>query len=70
MAKAVVSYSEDTKEVKIVVPRGTKPGDLGGIVELCNTAIFAPPRLCNTCLSGRQWQIVEEAPEVTQVDLD
>ena len=70
MAKATVSYSEATHEIKVVVPRGTKPTELGGIIELCNTAIFLPPRICNTCLSGRQWLIAEEAPEVVQVDLD
>jgi hypothetical protein len=70
MAKATVSYSEETKEVKVVVPRGTKSADLGRIVELARTALFPNPRLCSTCFSGRNWQIVEEAPEVTHVDLD
>jgi hypothetical protein len=70
MAKAVVSFSEETKEVQIVVPRGTKSADLGKIIELARLKVFPAPRLCHTCLSGRQWQIAEEAPEVTQVDLD
>jgi hypothetical protein len=70
MAKATVSYSEQTHEIKVVVPRGTKSADLGKIVELCRTTLFPPSRFCNTCVSGRNWVIAEEAPEVTQVDLD
>jgi hypothetical protein len=53
-----------------VVPRGTKSADLGRIVELCRTKLFPPSRFCNTCVSGRNWVIAEEAPEVTHVDLD
>ncbi len=70
MAKATVSISEETNAVKVVVPPGTKWTEVGKIVELCTTVVFRPPRLCNTCLSGRVLQIVEELPEVTQVDLD
>jgi hypothetical protein len=70
MAKATVSYSEETKQVKIVVPRGTKSADLHRIVERARTVLFPNPRLCSTCFSGREWNIVEEAGEVTQVDLD
>lgn len=70
MAKATVSYSEETKKIHLLVPRGTKSTELGKIVELARLKVFPAPRLCNTCLSGRQWQIQEEAPEVTQVDLD
>ncbi len=70
MAKATVSISEDTNAIKIVVPPGTKWTDVGKIVEQCTTVVFRPPRLCNTCISGRVLQIVEELPEVTQVDLD
>ena len=70
MAKATVSISEETNAVKIVVPPGTKWTDVGKIVELCTTTVLRPPRLCNTCISGRVLQIVEELPAVTQVDLD
>lgn len=70
MAKVTVSYSEETKQVKIVVPRGTKSADLSRIVERARTTLFPNPRLCSTCFSGRQWEIVEQAPEVAEVDLD
>jgi hypothetical protein len=70
MAKATVSIIEETNAVKIVVPPGTKWTDVGKIVELCTTVVFRPPRLCNTCISGRVLQIVEELPAVTEVDLD
>jgi|GEM_PF-4860981 len=70
MAKATVSILEETNAVKIVVPPGTKWTEVGKIVERCATVAFRPPRLCNTCISGRVLQIVEELPEVTQVDLD
>jgi hypothetical protein len=69
MAKATVSISEETNAVKIVVPPGTKWTEVGKIVELCTTKVFGPPRLCNTCISGRVLQIVEELPAVTQVDI-
>ncbi len=70
MSKATVSISEETNAIKIVVPPGTKWTDVGKIVELCTTTFLRPPRLCNTCISGRVLQIVEELPAVTQVDLD
>jgi hypothetical protein len=70
MSKATVSISEETNAVKVVVPPGTKWTDVGRIVELCTSVVFRPPRFCNTCLSGRQLQIVEELPEVTEVNLD
>lgn len=70
MSKATVSVSEETNAIKIVVPPGTKWTEVGKIVELCTTRILQPPRLCNTCISGRVLQIVEELPAVTQVDLD
>lgn len=70
MAKATVSISEETNAIKIVVPPGTQWTEVGKIVELCTTTILRPPRLCNTCISGRVLQIVEELPAVTQVDLD
>jgi hypothetical protein len=69
MSKATVSISEETGAMKIVVPPGTKWTDVGKIVELCTTSVLRPPRLCNTCISGRVLQIVEELPAVTQVDL-
>ena len=70
MSKATVSISEETNAVKIVVPPGTKFTDVGRIVELATSALIQPPRLCNTCLSGRVLQIMEELPGVTQVNLD
>jgi hypothetical protein len=70
MSKATVSISEETNAIKIVVPPGTKWTDVGKIVELCTTTILRPPRLCNTCISGRVLQIVEDLPEVTTVDLE
>jgi hypothetical protein len=70
MSKATVSISEETNAIKIMVPPGTKWTDVGKIVELCTTTILRPPRLCNTCISGRVLQIVEELPEVTTVDLE
>lgn len=69
MATATVSVDEDTNAVKIVVPPGTKWTDVGKIVELCVTGVLGPPRLCNTCISGRVLQIAEELPKVTQVDI-
>lgn len=69
MAKAQVSYSPETREVKIVVPRGTKSADLAKIVELCvRPGIIQRP--CNTCTSGDHWLIAEELADVTQVNLD
>jgi hypothetical protein len=70
MAKATVSYSEETKTVEIVVPRGTKGADIGRIVERARTTLFPNPRLCSTCFSGRVYNIREAAPEVAEVDLD
>jgi hypothetical protein len=70
MAKATVSILEETNVVKIVVPPGTKWTEVGKIVEQCTTVVLRPPRLCNTCISGRVLQIVEELPEVTTVNLD
>jgi hypothetical protein len=70
MAKAKVSFSEETGQIKIVVPPGTKWNEVGKIVELCTTTVIIPPRICNTCLSGRPLYIVEDAGDVTQVELD
>ena len=70
MAKARVSLSEETGQIKIVVPPGTKWTEVGKIVELCTTTVIVAPRICNTCLSGRPLYIVEDPGNVTQVDLD
>lgn len=69
MAKAQVSYSEETRELKVVVPRGTKSADLGKIVELCvRSGVVRRP--CLTCTSGDHLLIAEELAETTQVNLD
>jgi hypothetical protein len=68
MAKAQVSYSEATKEIKIIVPRGTKSADLAGIIELCCKPGIVP-RPCTTCTSGDHLVVAEELADVTQVDL-
>jgi hypothetical protein len=70
MAKATVSYSEETKTVEIVVPRGTKGADIGRIMELARTTLFPNPRLCGTCFSGRIYNVREEPSQVAEVDLD
>lgn len=70
MSKATVSISEETHAINIVVPPGTKWTEVGKIVELCTNTMLRPPRLCNTCISGRVLQITEELPQVTQVDID
>jgi hypothetical protein len=69
MAKAEASYSKETREIKIVVPRGTKSADLARIVELCFRPVIGH-RPCNTCTSGDHLLIAEELADVTQVNLD
>ena len=69
MPKATVSILPDTHAVQIVVPPGTKWTEVGKIVELCTNSLLKAPRLCNTCISGRVLQIVEELPQVTQVEI-
>ena len=69
MAKAQVSYSEATKEIKVIVPRGTKSADLAGIIELCyRPGIVRRP--CTTCTSGDHLVVAEELPDITLVDLN
>lgn len=70
MAKAVVSYSEEAREVRILVPRGTKSTELGKIVEHARAALFGNPRICSTCVSGRHYLVMEEAAEVTEINLE
>jgi hypothetical protein len=69
MAKAEVSYSPETREIKVVVPRGTKSHDLAKIIQAClGPGIVRRP--CNTCTSGDHWLIAEELADVTQVNID
>jgi hypothetical protein len=68
MTKAQVSYSKETRELKVVVPHGTKSAELAKIIEICcKPGITHRP--CNTCTSGDHLLITEELADVTQVDL-
>jgi hypothetical protein len=69
MAKAEVSYSPETKQIKIVVPHGTKSAELGKIIELC-TRPGIVRRPCTTCYSGDHFLVAEELADTTTVDLD
>jgi len=72
MAKASLSYSKDTKEIELVVPRGTKSANLSSILK----SVLAPdfvarlPRGCQTCTSGDHLLIREELADVIQVELE
>jgi hypothetical protein len=69
MSKAQVSYSPETREIRVVVPRGTKTHDMAKIIELvAKPGIVRRP--CNTCTSGDHFLIQEELAEVTQVNLE
>jgi hypothetical protein len=72
MAKALLSYSKDTKAIELVVPRGTKAGDLSGILKsvLSVNGLSRLPRGCTACTSGDHWVIREELPETIQVELE
>ena len=69
MAKAQVSYSPETRELKVVVPHGTKSAEMAKIIALCcKPGIVRRP--CNTCTSGDHLLITEELADVTQVNLE
>jgi hypothetical protein len=70
MAKAEVSYSPAHKQIKVVVPHGTKSAELAKIIQACLGPGIIRGRPCNTCTSGDHWLIAEELADVTQVNID
>ena len=72
MAKtAHVSYSPHSKQIEIVLPRGTKYADLSHVLRnvLGPNGIARLPRGCSTCTSGDHLLIREELAETVQVEL-
>jgi len=73
MAKtAEVSYSKETRQIEIVVPRGTKTAELSDLVKIVfgTGVIGGVHRPCTTCTSGDHLLIREALADVIQVDLD
>ena len=72
MAKtAKVTYSPDTKRIEIVVPRGSKSGDLTHVLRnvLGPNCIARLPRGCSSCTSGDHLLIREELADTINVEL-
>lgn len=72
MAKtAKVSYTPHSKIIEIVVPHGTKSGDLTHVLRsvLGPNGIARLPRGCSSCTSGDHLLIREELADTVQVEL-
>jgi hypothetical protein len=69
---AEVGYSKDMKRIEIVVPHGTKSGDLSKVIGVLFTKdiIGRLPRGCTACTSGDHLLIRERLENVVRVDLN
>lgn len=69
---AEFGYSKDMKRIEVVVPHGTKHGDLSKVMAVLfsKDVLSRLPRGCSTCTSGDHLLIRERLDSVIRVDLN
>ena len=68
---ATLGYDREAHTIELVVPPGTKHGEIAELRELVFGSLIARlPRGCQTCLSGDNFNVRESLDNVIRVNIE